>query len=208
MPVAKVYSLANQEVEEMELLDSVFGAPLNRHLVWEAVNHYLAKGRAGTASTKGRSDVAGSGRKLWKQKGTGRARVGSIRTPKWRGGGIVHGPKPRDFDYAFPKKKRRGALRSVLSDKLTNGALKIVENLDLEDHKTKNFLNTLRTLENGGVALLVDSGENEKLLRASKNLPRVKCVAPQALNIHDLLKFDNVVISKEAVLQIQEVLKP
>lgn len=207
MPVAKIYSLTNDVVGELELNDQVFAAPLNTHLIWEAVNHYRAKGRAGTASTKTRSEVAGSGRKLWKQKGTGRARVGSIRTPKWRGGGTVHGPKPRSFDYAFPKKKRRGALRSALSDKLASGDIKIVENLALEDHKTRNFAQVMRTLDQGVKALVVDSLDNEKLQLASRNLPTVKFCAPLAVNIHDVLKYDRLLITKEAVLQIQEVLK-
>jgi large subunit ribosomal protein L4 len=206
MPSVKVYSLANQEVGEVELLDSVFAAPLNRHLVWEAVNHYRAKGRAGTASTKVRSEVAGSGRKLWKQKGTGRARVGDIRTPKWRGGGTVHGPKPRSFDYAFPKKKRRGALRCVLSDKLTNGSIKVVENWQLEDHKTRNFIKVLDGLKQEKRTLVVDARDNDNLKRASNNLPSVKFVGPLALNVHDLLKYENLVISKDAVMAIQEVL--
>jgi large subunit ribosomal protein L4 len=206
MPKAKIYSLANEVVGELELSDDVFSAPLNRHLIWEAVNHYLAKGRAGTASTKVRSEVAGSGRKLWKQKGTGRARVGDIRTPKWRGGGTVHGPKPRSFDYAFPKKKRRGALRSALSDKLANGGIKIVDNLELDSHKTSGFVKVLKTLEQDKRALLVDSQENTTLQRASNNLPNVKFAVPLALNIHDLLKYDHLLISREAVLQIQEVL--
>lgn len=203
----KVYSLANKEVGEIELLDSVFEASVNRHLMWEAVNHYLAKGRAGTASTKTRGQVAGSGRKLWKQKGTGRARVGDIRTPKWRGGGTVHGPKPRSFDYAFPKKKRRGALRSALSARLAEGAIKVVENFELESHKTKAFIDVMKRLGQDKRILVVDSGENRNLALASGNLPNVKHVAPLALNIHDLLKYDSLVISKEAVLQIQEVLK-
>jgi len=207
MPKAKIYSLANEVIGELELADDVFSAPLNRHLIWEAVNHYLAKGRAGTACTKVRSEVAGSGRKLWKQKGTGRARVGDIRTPKWRGGGTVHGPKPRSFDYAFPKKKRRGALRSALSDKLANGGIKIVDSLELESHKTKGFIKVLATLKQGNRSLLIDSQENETLQRASNNLPNVKYSAPLALNIHDLLKYENLLISREAVLQIQEVLK-
>jgi len=207
MANAKVYSLANEEVGEVELDDVVFAAPLNRHLVWEAVNHYLAKGRAGTASTKTRGEVAGSGRKLWKQKGTGRARVGDIRTPKWRGGGTVHGPKPRSFDYAFPKKKRRGALRCALSDKLASGSLKVVENWELDDHKTKNFLHIMQGLGQDKRALVIDARENVNLQRASNNLPAVKFIAPLALNIHDLLKYETLVVSKEAVLMIQEVLK-
>jgi len=207
MAVAKVYSLSNDVVGEIDLLDKVFAAPLNRHLIWEAVNHYLAKGRAGTAAVKNRSKVAGSGRKLWRQKGTGRARVGSIRTPKWRGGGTVHGPQPRSFDYAFPKKKRRGALRSALSDKLANEGVKILDSFELETHKTKSFVNVLRTLEQNGSALVIDRRSNERLALASRNLPKVKFVAPLALNIHDLLKYETLLISKEAVLEIQEALK-
>lgn len=207
MPSAKVYSLKGEEVSEVELLDDVFAVPLNKHLVWEAVNHFLARRRAGTACTKTRGEVAGSGRKLWKQKGTGRARVGDIRTPKWRGGGTVHGPKPRDFNYAFPKKKRRGALRCVLSDKLANGGIKIVDSLELEDHKTRNFVKVLSGLSQDGRTLVVDDRGNEKLRRASNNLPTVKCVAPQSLNVHDLLKYESLLISKEAVLAVQEVLK-
>lgn len=206
MPIAKVFSLKNQEVGEVELSEQVFGAPLNKHLIWEAVNHYLAMGRAGTASTKTRGEVAGSGRKLWKQKGTGRARVGDIRTPKWRGGGTVHGPKPRDFSYAFPKKKRRGALRSALSEKLASGGVKIVENWEIDTHKTKAFVQTIAGLELEGRSLVVDSQENHNLKRASNNLANVKFIAPLSLNIHDLLKYENLVLSKDAVLKIQEVL--
>lgn len=207
MPKAKVYSLANQEVGEIDLNDGVFSVEVNRHLVWEAVNHYLAKARAGTACTKVRSEVAGSGRKLWKQKGTGRARVGDIRTPKWRGGGTVHGPKPRSFDYAFPKKKRRGALRSALTDKLANGGIKILDSIQLDDHKTKNLVKVLGTLEQTQRSLVVDNGENEKLRLASRNLANVKFITPKAMNIHDLLKYENLLISKEALLQLQEALQ-
>lgn len=207
MPSAKVYSLTGEEVSVLELLDDVFAVPLNKHLVWEAVNHFLARRRAGTASTKTRGMVAGSGRKLWKQKGTGRARVGDIRTPKWRGGGTVHGPKPRDWDYAFPKKKRRGAMRCVLSDKLANGGIKIVDNLALADHKTRNFVKVLSGLGQSGRTLVVDTLANEKLQRASNNLPTVKYTSPQTLNVHDLLKYESLLISREAVLTVQEVLK-
>jgi len=206
MPVAKIYSLTNQEVGEIELNEQVFGAPVNKHLMWEAVNHFLAAGRAGTASTKTRGEVSGSGRKLWKQKGTGRARVGDIRTPKWRGGGIVHGPKPRDFNYAFPKKKRRGALRSALSSKFANGGLKIVDAWEIGTHKTKTLIQTMDNLQLKGRSLVIDHQENVNLQRASNNLPNVKCVALLALNIHDLLKYENLVLSKDAALQIQEVL--
>ncbi len=206
MATAAVFTLQNKEAGEIELLDTVFAAPVNRHLMWEAVNHYLACGRAGTASTKTRGEVAGSGRKLWKQKGTGRARVGDIRTPKWRGGGIVHGPKPRDFSYAFPKKKRRGALRSALSMKLNDGQIKIIDKMELESHKTKAFAQVIGSLSEHPRALIVDSLENRNLMLASRNLPTTKYSSPSALNIHDLLKYEALIISAEAVKELQEVL--
>lgn len=206
MATAKVYSLENQETGEMELLDAVFAAPVNRHLMWEAVNHFLACGRAGTASTKSRGEVAGSGRKLWRQKGTGRARVGDIRTPKWRGGGTVFGPKPRDFSYAFPKKKRRGALRCALTLKHQEGHLKVVENWELESHKTKPFVRLMTQLASKKRTLVVDHAENRNLVLASRNLPHVKVVPAQGVNIHDLLKYDELIISKGAIETLQEVL--
>ena len=132
--------------------------------------------------------------------------MGDIRTPKWRGGGTVHGPRPRSYDYAFPKKKRRGALRCALSDKLANGLIKIVDSFALEDHKTKAFKGVMAALEQDKRVLIVDSRENLNLQRASNNLPEVKFLAPLALNIHDLLKYDTLVVSKEAILEIQEVL--
>ncbi|MCB1042535.1 MAG: 50S ribosomal protein L4 [Acidobacteria bacterium] len=206
MATAKVFNLENKETGSIELLDDVFAAPVNRHLMWEAVNHYLACGRAGTASTKTRGEVAGSGRKLWKQKGTGRARVGDIRTPKWRGGGTVHGPKPRDFSYAFPKKKRRGALRSALSMKLAEGQIKVMENLDLDSHKTKAFISTMSVINEHPRALIVDSAENKNLVLASRNVPSAKFTAPAGLSIHDLLKYEGLIISASAVQELQEVL--
>ncbi|MCB1053460.1 MAG: 50S ribosomal protein L4 [Acidobacteria bacterium] len=206
MATTTVYNLKNEKTGEIELLDSVFAAPVNKHLMWEAVNHYLAAGRAGTASTKTRGEVAGSGKKLWKQKGTGRARVGDIRTPKWRGGGTVHGPKPRSFNYAFPKQKRRGALRSALSAKFENGQLTVVEAFELSSHKTKDFANVLATLNQNDRTLVVDGHDNLNLVLASRNLPTVKFASPLGVNIHDLLKYENLIISKDAVQQLQEVL--
>ena len=206
MATAKIFSLQNEETGEIELQDKVFAVPVNRHLMWEAVNHFLACGRAGTACTKGRGQVAGSGRKVWRQKGTGRARVGDIRTPKWRGGGTVFGPKPRDFSFAFPKKKRRGALRSALSMKLSEGKLKVVENLELDSHKTKAFSQIMGKLANAGRTLVVDSPENQNLILATRNLSHVKFLPATGVNIHDLLKYDELVISKGAVETLQEVL--
>src|SRR5947207_9408591 len=143
MPTVDVVDLSNQKVGELELADKVFAAEVNKALLYEAVRHSQAALRSGTAKTKVRREVAGSGKKLWKQKGTGRARVGSIRSPVWRHGGIVHGPVPRDYSYSFPKKMMKGALRSALSAKIRDGELKVVQAFALEDHKTKNAMGTL-----------------------------------------------------------------
>jgi len=206
MATASVYNLSNEKTGEIELNDAVFQAPINRHLMWEAVNHFLASRREGSACTKTRGEVAGSGRKLWKQKGTGRARVGDLRTPKWRGGGTVHGPQPRSFEYAFPKKKRRGALRCALSDKLANGRMKIVDSWNIDSHRTKELVKVLDRLEGNGRTLVVDERESFNLLLASRNLPAVKFASALGLNIHDLLKYDQLIISTAAVQKLQEVL--
>ena len=149
MPTVDVVDLNNQKVGELELADEVFGAEVNEALLYEAVRHYQAGQRAGTHKTKVRSEVAGSGKKLWKQKGTGRARVGSVRSPLWRHGGTVHGPVPRDYSYKLPHKMVLGALRSALSAKVRDGELKVVQAFNLADHKTKNAMNALAQLEAG-----------------------------------------------------------
>src|SRR5215831_4287615 len=146
MPVIKIKNLKNEEVGELELSDVVFGAPLNEALIHSAIKNYLANQRAGTVGTKTRGNTSGSGKKLWKQKGTGRARISSLRSPLWKGGGNVHGPQPRDWSYTIPKKMKRGAMRSVLSERLREGGLLVVENFNLESHKTKDFSATLDTL--------------------------------------------------------------
>src|SRR5436190_10476205 len=146
MPVVKVKNLKNEEVGELTLSDDVFGVPLNKPLIYEAVKSYLANQRAGTSATKTRGDVSGSGKKLWKQKGTGRARIASIRSPLWKGGGNVHGPQPRDWSVSFPKKMRRGALKSVLSERLREGNLFVVDQFNLENLKTGAFAATIAGL--------------------------------------------------------------
>ncbi len=206
MAVVKVKNLENQEVGELELNDAVFAVPLNKALIYEAVKCYLANQRQGTVSTKTRGEVSGSGRKLWKQKGTGRARVASIRTPLWKGGGNVHGPRPRDWSYSIPKKMRRGALRSVLSERLREGGLTIVENLTLSDHKTKNVIKTLGSLGLEKKALLVDIVDNRNLTLSVRNLPNIKRVSSLSVNIYDLLSHEQLVFSKDAIVQLQEIL--
>jgi large subunit ribosomal protein L4 len=158
-------SLGGEKMGEFELLDSVFSAEINDALLWEAVKHYRAALRQGTAATKVRKNVSGSGKKLWKQKGTGRARIGSIRSPIWRGGGTVHGPQPRSYEYQFPKKKLMGALRSAISAKIQEGKLTIVDTFELAEGKTKLYRQALTKLETGKTTLLVESSRKleEKL---------------------------------------------
>src|SRR5271169_92009 len=170
MPTVDVIDLNNQKVGEVELSDLVFGAEVNQDLLYESVRHYLAGTRAGTHKVKTRHGVAGSGKKLWKQKGTGRARMGSIRSPIWRHGGTVHGPVPRDYSYKLPRKMVLGALRSALSAKVRDGELKVVQQFSLADHKTKSAMNALANVVSGRTVLVVDNGENRNLALGLRNL--------------------------------------
>ena len=204
MPVVDVMNLEGKKVGQVELADDVFAAKVNQHLLHEAVRHHLAGERAGTHKTKDKSEVSGSGKKLWKQKGTGRARVGSIRSPLWRHGGTVHGPTPRSYDYALPKKMILGALRSALSAKLAEQKLTVVDGWKLESHKTKAFRQALGKL-NGETSsfLLVESGANVNLERASRNIAGVTLVPPTGLEPYDLLRHEHVMLSREAVAEIE-----
>src|SRR5271167_4694029 len=208
MPVVDVKNLEGKKVGTMELADDVFSVKVNENLLHETVRHYLAGQRSGTHKTKDKSEVSGAGRKLWKQKGTGRARVGSIRSPLWRHGGTVHGPKPRDYSYALPKKMLLGALRSALSAKLSEQRLTVVDALDLETHKTKGLRETLGKLNGSKSALLVSHGENRNLELASRNLEGVKVAAPHVLHVYDVLKHDLVILSKDSVVRLSHTLDP
>ncbi len=204
-----VVNLDAKQAGTVDLLPEVFKLEeVNTHLIWEAVRHFLAKRRAGTAKTKDKSEVSGSGAKLWKQKGTGRARMGSKRSPLWRHGGTVHGPNPRSYDYAFPKRARRAALRNALSAKMAAGQLMVVEGWDLQTHKTKALALTLEKLGVKGSALLVGAEKSPKLMLAAVNNPKLRAVESLGVNVYELLKHDQVVFSKEAVLALQEVVKP
>jgi large subunit ribosomal protein L4 len=204
-----VVNFENKQVGTVDLLPEVFKLEdINQHLIWEAVRHFLAKRRAGTAKTKDKREVSGSGKKLWKQKGTGRARIGSVRSPLWRHGATVHGPRPRSYDYAFPRKARRSALRHALSAKLAAGQLMVVEHWEIETHKTKALANTLTKMGVGGSALLVGTEVSEKVVLAANNNPKVLTIESLGVNVYDLLKYDQVVFSKEAILALQEVVKP
>lgn len=207
MPNVDVFNLTNQPVGSLELADEVFAAPVNDHLLYEAVRHHLAGIRGGNAKTKTRHEVAGSGKKLWRQKGTGRARSGSIRSPLWRHGGTVHGPQPRDYSYRLPRKMVLGALRSALSAKLRDGELKVVQAFSLGDHKTRTVAGTLAKLEAVKTVLLVEAGENMNLERGSRNLPGVKLVATKDVNVYDLLGHERVLLTEAAARKLSEALK-
>jgi large subunit ribosomal protein L4 len=208
MASINVVSLAGKQVGTFEL-DEIFAAEVNEALLWEAVKHYRASLRQGTAATKNRKAVSGAGKKLWKQKGTGRARVGSIRTPLWRGGGTVHGPQPRSYEYQFPKKKLMGALRSAIAAKINDGKLTVVENFEVAEMKTKAYRSALNTLEATKTALLVETSQqlSEKLYLGSRNLQGVELVLSSEVHPYDLLKYEHAIFSKAAFETLQETLK-
>jgi large subunit ribosomal protein L4 len=206
MPVVDVKNLAGKTVGQVDLADGVFAARVNPHLLHETTRWYLSGLRAGTHKTKGRADVAGSGRKLWKQKGTGRARIGSIRSPLWRKGGTVHGPVPHKYSYRLPRKMVLGALRSALSMKLAEEKLIVIDGWELESHKTKPFREALGKL-NGDVRtiLLVDNDGNRNLELASRNLDGITLSLSRDLQVYDLLKHDRLMLSKDAALRLSEL---
>ena len=208
MPVVDVLNLSGKKVGQVDLADAVFGAKVNPHLLHEASRWYMREIRSGTHKTKDKSEVSGAGRKLWRQKGTGRARVGSIRSPLWRHGGTVHGPKPRDYSYALPKKMLLGALRSALSAKLADQKLTVIDEWSLDSHKTKALAEALGNLKHTKSSLIVSHGENRNLELASRNLERVKLVAPNAVQAYDLLNHDLLLLSKEAVARLVRTLDP
>jgi len=207
MPVVDVVNLEGKKVGQVELADAVFGAEVNPHLLHEASRWYRAGLRAGTHKVKEKSEVSGAGRKLWKQKGTGRARVGSIRSPLWRHGGTVHGPRPRDYSYALPKKMVLGALRSALSAKLAEAKLTVVDAWQLETHKTQALRGALDKLKSQS-ALLVSHGENRNLELASRNLEGVTLVAPNGLQPYEVLKHEWLIVSKDAAARLSHTLDP
>ena len=208
MPTAKVLDLTSSEVGEIELPEAVFGVPLNEPLIHEAVRSFLANRRAGTSATKTRGDVSGAGRKLWKQKGTGRARIASLRSPLWKGGGNVHGPQPRDWSYNLPKKMRKRAMCSAISERLREGNLVIVSEWALEHPKTKEFIGTLGTLQLSGKTLIVDSLKNTKLMLASRNVQTTKVVNSYGVNIYDLVNHQKVVLTPKTVEELIGILQP
>src|SRR5215467_2345027 len=202
-----VLDLKGKKVGTLELADEVFGG-INEDLLWEAVKHYRSSLRAGTHATKNRKLVSGSGKKLWRQKGTGRARVGSIRSPLWRHGGTIHGPQPRSYDYQFPRKKLLGALRSALAAKFADGKLTVVESFELDEPKTSAFRKTLDTLGAEKGALLVDGAkENNNLRLSSRNIPGVELVSGNQVHPYHLLRYETVIFAQLALEKLQDSLK-
>ena len=210
MATIDVVDLGGKTVGSLELADEVFSAEqINEGLLWEAVKHYRAALRQGTAATKNKKLVSGSGKKLWKQKGTGRARVGSVRSPIWRHGGTVHGPQPHSHDYAFPRKKLLGALRSALATKLADGKLTVVDSLELAEPKTKAYRAALNLLDAKRTTLLVDAGQApaQNLERGARNLARVELMVSREVHPYDLLRYERAIFSKAAIEQLQASLK-
>jgi large subunit ribosomal protein L4 len=201
-----VKNFDNKQVREIELPEEVFGYPYKQHLIHEAVQAYLAGLRAGTHKVKTRSEVSGSGRKLWRQKGTGRARTGDIRNPKWRKGGTVHGPVPRSYEKDLSRREKRNALKSALSRKLADQSILVLESLDVDSHKTRELMKRLKGLGIQGKALLVDSIDNHNLALASRNARELKAVDALAVNVYDVVDRSVLVVSESALSRLVEVL--
>jgi len=208
MPTAKVLDLTSKEVGQVELTDVVFDVALNEPLIHEAVRSFLANRRSGTSATKTRGDVSGAGRKLWRQKGTGRARIASLRSPLWKGGGNVHGPQPRDWSYNLPKKMRKRAMCSAISERLREGNLVIVDEWKFDQPKTREFIKTLNELKLSGKTLIVDSLKNTNLMLASRNVQTAKVVNSYGVNIYDLVNHQKLVLTPKTVEELTGILQP
>ena len=209
MAKVDVLNLNGEKVGSVELADAVFAPDqVNEGLLWEAVKHYRASLRQGTHKTKSRTEVAGSGKKLWKQKGTGRARIGSVRSALWRHGYTVHGPQPRSYDYAFPRKKLLGALRAALASKLADGTLTVVDSLEIKEAKTKLYRAALDKLNVTRTALLVENGKtlSQALMLGVRNLEGVELVLNNEVHPYDLLRYERAIFSQAAIEQLAEAL--
>ncbi|TVX84826.1 50S ribosomal protein L4 [Paenibacillus agilis] len=205
MPKVAVFNISGAQVGEIELADSVFGIEPNKHVLHDAVVMQLASMRQGTHKVKGRSEVRGGGRKPWKQKGTGRARQGSIRAPQWKGGGVVFGPTPRSYAYKLPKKVRRLAIKSALSSKVLENQIIVLDELAFNAPKTKEFKALLNNLKVDRKALVVLPEYNDNVALSARNIPSVKLVAADGVNVYDVLRHQKLIITKDAVSKVQEV---
>ncbi|HBQ86954.1 MAG TPA: 50S ribosomal protein L4 [Syntrophomonas sp.] len=205
MPKVSVYDMSGAQVGELELNDSVFGIEPNVAVLHSFVKMQLANKRVGTSSTKRRGEVRGGGKKPWRQKGTGRARVGSTRNPVWRGGGSAFGPKPRDYSYTMPRKVRRLAMRSALSSKVKDNNIIVVDNLAFAEPRTKLMVETLEALKARQKTLLVTADGNVNVFKSARNIPGVKPLKVESINVYDLLKYDTLLITRDAVARVEEV---
>ncbi|TEB13544.1 50S ribosomal protein L4 [Pelotomaculum sp. FP] len=204
MPTVALYNTSGEQVGELALSEEIFGAEVNESVLHDAVVAQLASRRLGTHDTKTRGEVSGGGRKPWRQKGTGRARAGTTRSPIWRSGGIVFGPHPRDYSYSLPKKVRRLALKSALSAKVNDGDILVLDSLTLEVPKTKDMVKILGALKVDD-ALLVTAVKDEAVEKSARNIPNIKPLVANGLNVYDLLAYDKLVITKDAVARVEEV---
>ncbi|BFT65931.1 MULTISPECIES: 50S ribosomal protein L4 [Parvimonas] len=205
MPKVNVYNQLGEVVGDIELNEAIFGVEVNEHVVYEVVKNHLANRRQGTQSAKTRAEVRGGGRKPWRQKGTGRARQGSIRAPQWKGGGVVFAPKPRSYRYSVPKKVRRLAMKSVLSSKVLEGELRILDALTVDAFSTKKAKEILRNLNLETKTMIVLPEGNDMIIKSFANLPKIETVVVDYMNVYDLMRFDNLVIVKDALSKIEEV---
>ena len=205
MPKVNVYNQLGEVVGDIELNEAIFGIEVNKHVVYEVVKNHLANRRQGTQSAKTRAEVRGGGRKPWRQKGTGRARQGSIRAPQWKGGGVVFAPKPRSYRYSVPKKVRRLAMKSVLSSKVLEGELRILDALTIDAFSTKKAKEILKNLSLETKTMIVLPEGNDMIIKSFANLPKVETVVVDYMNVYDLMRFDNLVIVKDALSKIEEV---
>lgn len=206
MPTVDVKNLKNETVGQIELSEDVFGAALNEALIYDAVKNYLTNQRQGTVATKTRGNTSGSGKKLWRQKGTGRARIASLRSPLWKGGGNVHGPQPRDWTSKFPTKMKRGALRSALSERLREGNIIVLEDFNLGDHKTKTFVSVAKDFGWNQKTLIVETQVADQLALASRNVPGFTVAGEVNVNIYDVLYHKQLVFTKAAIQALEEKL--
>ncbi|WP_123042130.1 50S ribosomal protein L4 [Cohnella candidum] len=205
MPKVSVYNVEGSQVGEIELADGIFGIEPNTHVLHSAVVLQQASVRQGTHKVKGRSEVSGGGRKPWKQKGTGRARQGSIRSPQWKGGGIVFGPTPRSYGFKLPRKVRRLAIKSALSSKVAGNGIIVLDQLTLSQPKTKDFAKILNNLKVGRKALVVTADFDNNVALSARNIPGVKFVAADGINVLDVMVHDQLIITKDAVAKVEEV---
>ena len=204
MANVKVFNMSGSEVGSIELNDSIFAVEVNTHVMHQAVVQYLANKRQGTQSALTRAEVRGGGRKPWRQKGTGRARQGSTRSPQWTGGGVVFAPKPRDYSFKLNKKVKRLALKSALTTKVNDGKFVVVDEINLPEMKTTEMVKVLNNL-NVNTSLVVLEDANEKAVVAARNIPTVKTASVSTINVYDILKYDSIVVTKAAVEKIEEV---